>query len=165
MADDRYAMLRPPGPTPANEICSCSGTPAVKLMSVLGHNPVACVACNLEVAPERLELPPKLVEAIAHWRSVQDALYRLWLDSGAYQEWAAGELRAIASPANRLGRAVQGQLNRLRRCYYWYFQDESAADFAPISKCPSCGGEMQPYEGGVIPQRACEECSILCAGP
>ena len=60
-----YVRLRPPAPTPADELCSCpQGTPT-KLMSAggLGFNPLHCLRCNLEVRPERIGFGGELAEA------------------------------------------------------------------------------------------------------
>ncbi len=53
-------------------------------MQALGENPIHCLNCNLEVPPEKLDLATKLIDAVAFWRNVYDAIDRLWLDSGAY---------------------------------------------------------------------------------
>jgi len=82
---DWYAKLKPPVPTPVDEVCKCDGTPHIKLMSALSSNPVHCMDCNLEVAPEALGMNEQLVDSIVRWRQLHDALYILWLDSGDYE--------------------------------------------------------------------------------
>src|SRR4051812_6185298 len=111
---DIYDKLRPAGPTPADELCGCAGSPPVKLMHALSANPVHCLDCNLEVPPERLELTVELVAAIASWRSVYGAIDWLWLDSGSYEEWAYGELADLSSAANRRGLAARAALDPIR---------------------------------------------------
>lgn len=162
--NDPYLKLRAPGPTPPDEICRCAGEPPIKLMSALGYNPLHGLDCNLEVPPETLALPGGLVEAIDAWRSVHDAIYCLWLDSGAYEAWAEAQLADINSDVNVRGREVAVALNRIRRCYYWTFQDETAEGFRPVSHCPACGKRMATYDGGLFTQRICESCRIVTIG-
>ena len=163
--EDRYFKLYPPPRTPANELCTCPGTPPLKLMFALSYNPIHCMDCNLEVPPERLDLKSDLVEAVANWRQIHDALDHLWLDSGEYENWAWQQLLDISSSTNRRGRAVQQVLSAtIRRCYYWYPQDQSADDYTPITHCPACGQLMDDYTQGIFLQRVCETCSIVAAG-
>jgi predicted nucleic acid-binding Zn ribbon protein len=163
-APDPYGKLQPPPPTPDDEICRCVGAPPIKLMCALSYNPIHCMDCNLEVRPETLALKEPLVEAIAFWRSIHDAIYELWLASGEYESWAQEQLADIASPVNREGRAVQVDLNGARRCYYWYFQDQSAEDYQTITCCPVCGDTLNVYPGVIFKQLICETCSIVTPG-
>ena len=158
---DRYNTLRPPAPTPEDEICRCPGTPPVKLMQALSYNPVHCMDCNLEVLPETLGLDDKLARAIAHWARIYDAIDHLWLDSSEYETWAAKQLSEISNTLNCEGREVQRRINDIRRCYYWYFQDQSADDYHPLDDCPSCKQPLVAYDEGIFPQRVCEVCSIV----
>ena len=158
---DIYAKLRPPGPTPADEICSCTHERAMKLMCALGYNPIHCMDCNLEISPETLELPESLIDAIAFWRNIYDSIDRLWLASGDYEAWAKDQLLLIESPVNTLGRKVQMDLNRLHRCYYWHFQDEDDEKFCPARKCPICDKELTIYPNGLFQQLLCESCSLV----
>lgn len=162
--NDIYMKLRALAPTPADELCRCCGAP-YKLMSTLGFNPVHCMNCNLEVPPDALGFSRPLVEAIASWRNVYDAIDRLWLDSGPYEQWARWELTDIASAVNRHGRRVQDQVNAVRRCYYWYFQDQTDPAYRPVDLCPVCGVRLRDYASGIFLQRVCEGDSIVTPGP
>jgi len=144
-------------------LCACDDTPPVKLMHALSYNPVHCMNCNLEVRPEMLRLASEAatIDAIAFWRRLYDAIDWLWLDSGEYEDWAKQQLSDISSAVHVRGRAVQNDLNRLRRCYYWFFQDQSSDDYEPLEDCPSCGKPLQPYTQGIFPQAICESCSIV----
>lgn len=51
VVDDPYAQLRPPAPTPIDEICSCPSSTPIRLMTSLGENPIHCLDCNLESPP------------------------------------------------------------------------------------------------------------------
>src|SRR3954453_14239909 len=97
---DKYFKLHPPEPTPADEICDCPGAPPIKLMCALGYNPIQCLNCNGEIPPEMLDLNWGLIESVAYWRNVYDALDRLWLDSADYEEWAKAQLTDIAGRVN-----------------------------------------------------------------
>ena len=162
--DDPYARLRPPPPTPPDEICSCEVEKPVKLMDALGPNPIHCIDCNLEVPPERIGFGADLAERIAHWARRYGSIDCLWLDSGEYEEWARRELSDIRSPVNEEGMAVRAEIDKLRTCFYWYFQDESAADFRALSLCPLCREPLDDYDEGIFAQRFCRACGILGVG-
>ena len=159
-----YSRLYPPGPTPGDEICSCPGNPPIKLMDALGYNPIHCINCNLEVRPESLQIETKLIESIANWRKLHAAIYWLWLDSGEYEEWATSQLQNIHSQVNTRGRTIQRELNKIRRCYYYYFQDTIEAGRPPISNCPDCGKGVNVRTSRIGPVLVCEACSIVAQG-
>src|SRR5437763_751831 len=71
-----YFKLRPPEPTPADELCRCLHTP-MKLMYALSYNPLHCMNCNLEIPLDTLTLSSEVVEAIANWRDIYQAIYLL----------------------------------------------------------------------------------------
>ena len=156
-------LLQPPPPTPSEEMCQCSGARPVKLMTAcaLGYNPIHCIDCNREVAPETLKLTEDIIRGIAYWRQLYSSIDCLWLDSGAYEEWATGQLSDIHSPVNRLGREIAGELNSLRRCYYWLFQDQSTDGFEPTANCPVCYQAFLQYADHPFAQSLCENCSII----
>lgn len=157
-------MLAPPPPTPPDELCTCADAPPIKLTCALGYNPIHCMNCNLDVDPTILTLSPELVQEIAFWRSRYDAIYRLWLASGEYEEWAQAELSNIANPLNQDGLEIQRKLDQIRRCYYQYFQDQSTEDYKPLEVCPSCGAQLAPYTEGFFSQLVCDVCSIVVPG-
>jgi len=161
---DRYFKLHPPPETPADEKCVCEPGKPIKLMPALGFNPLHCIDCNLEVAPESFALSDSLIEHIASWRSVHEAVNCLWLDSREYETWAAEQLADINSPINRRGMALRKELDAVRRCYYWYFQDESVDSFKPVSRCPSCQEPLSVYDEGIFQQLVCEGCGLVMAG-
>src|SRR5258707_5786263 len=152
---DPYFRLRAQSSTPSDELCSCPDSPPIKLMTALGPNPVHCMRCNLEVLPEAVPLPIDLVDPVADWASVHDALDRLWLDSGSYETWALGELTNPTSPTNQTGRALRSRLDRVRRCFYWL------KNTATIESCPSCHKPLTPFLVGIFPQFVCEDCSLV----
>src|SRR3954447_11247361 len=159
-AADVYAKLRAPDPTPADEICSCAGTPPIKLMSmrqVGGFNPIHCLDCNLEVPPERLELPGELVDAIASWDWEHGALLTLELASGDYEQWARARLLDPAGVTNIEGRELAQKITSLRPCYLWFFQPQDDDYWRARSTCPVCDGGLLPYERGIFRQLLCEQ--------
>ena len=162
--DDPYLKLRPPPATPPDELCHCLGHPAIKLMCALSYNPVHCLDCNLEIEPASLPLPTQLIEPIAAWRSDYDAIDRLWLASGEYEVWAKAQLSDITSPINIGALHLRARLDPVRRCYLWYFQDQSADPFIPITQCPSCGNAFTAYDSGIFAQYICEDCGIVIVG-
>jgi hypothetical protein len=164
--NDPYFKLRPPPPTPDDEICSCHDDPPIKLMSLalLSENPIHCLRCNLEVPPERLRLDQPLVDAIAHWNAVYGAIDSLELDSGPYETWARSQLLDPGSPPNVEGLAVARMLNGIRRCYFWFFQPNADDDYESPELCPMCQQRLRAYEEGLFPQLLCENDSLVLEG-
>jgi hypothetical protein len=158
---DPYYKLHAPIEAPDEEICHCERMRPMKLMVALGNNPIFCVDCNLEIQPESLNLDVPLIDDLARWTSIYDAVYRLWLDSGKYEKWAKKQLIDIHSHVNRRGLDLLPEMNRIRKCYFEYFQDESVDDFEPINKCPLCGQTFQLYKDGLFLQYICEQCLII----
>lgn len=109
------------------------------LRDSLGDNPLCCVKCNGEIAPERIGFDAKLADEIAAWRSVHRSLYCLWLDSGEYEEWAKRQLLDPAGRVNCLGRELASELNEWLRTYFWWFHDTDDDD---ATHCPICGDEL-----------------------
>jgi predicted nucleic acid-binding Zn ribbon protein len=160
----RYEKLRSPEPPPDEELCRCLDMPPIKLMHVLTENPIHCMNCNLEVPAETLALPQRLVEEMSYWNKIYHAIYVLWLDSGAYEAWAREQLTHITSTVNTRGRDVKRNLHEICRCYYWYFQDQSADGYCPLRSCPVCGDPLQDYTAGIFLQRVCERDMIVLVG-
>lgn len=163
-SQDPFWKLRPPEPTPEDEICGCEGTPPIVLQPHLSSNPLTCTVCNLEVPPERIGFSAKLAEALASWQSFHDCFEYLWLDSGEFERWAKAQLCDIDSPVHRRGLGLREQLSRFRPCYYWWFQDSGAEDedFVPLAECPKCGGQLREL-GNRFGWLACEACWIVVA--
>jgi predicted nucleic acid-binding Zn ribbon protein len=122
-------------------------------MQALGFNPLHCLDCNLERDPAGLDLDERLIEDIAHWRNLYDAIDQLWLDSGDYEEWAEREMADLDSSVNREGRTVQARLNQRHRCYYYVFEAEQGR----ATQCPLCGADLTLR--GVW--KLCEPCSLV----
>ena len=147
------------------ERCACAGPTALKLMTALSADPIHCVACNLIVPLDRLELADGLRDDLRRWGAVMCSVDYLWIDSGDYELWALHELSDIDSPVNRRGIELRERLDGDRPAYYWFFQDESVDEFHPIDRCPACRGALRGYEGeGLFPQLVCDGCKILTSG-
>lgn len=152
---DPYWKLRPIGPTPADELCRCTDEPPIVLQ---GHPKLlACLRCNREVPPERIGFTAELAEALAFWRNVQQALWYLWLDSDEYEVWARARLEDPSGQVNVRGLELAHQLNKYRRAYYWWFEDNTVDGFVPLSRCPCCALNLVDTLG----KRVCEACSIV----
>jgi hypothetical protein len=154
---DAYAKLRPAGPTPNDALCACSSLPAIVLQPRLSANPLACFACYLEVAPERLALSAEAVQSVAFWQSFHDCFYRLWLDSSEFEQWARSELENPNSVVHTRGLKLVSELQQYRRAYYWWFQDTGHEGFVPLDHCPRCLARLTSRLGKAV----CEPCSIV----
>lgn len=148
----QYKRLEPPTPTPPDEFCDCADVPQVYLAFDLTENPLHCGACRRTVAPERIAVPLHLVDAVADWTITFGSLYRLWLQSGAYEEWAFEQLGDAGSPVNREGLEVARALSADRPCAYLWFWIEQ-----PPESCPNCGSGLAPLPNGF---RCCPSCHV-----
>jgi predicted nucleic acid-binding Zn ribbon protein len=162
---DPYWKLRPPPPTPADEICTCAGCPPIMLQPCLSFNPVACLLCNLEVLPERIGFSEELADKLARWQSFYDCFYQLWLSSDEFELWAQAQLEDPQSSVNQQGLALVLDLNNFRRAYYWWFQAAEDDDSKTSSHCPICHVPLSEYVSERnVPQRdrwVCERCCIV----
>ncbi len=132
--------------------------------SFLFYNPIHCVDCNLEVKPERVKLNQKAIDEIAYWSRLYAAVDQLWIDSDEYEAWAKNELSNIGSRINKLGLSANRSMNKIQKCYYWYFQDESDENFMPLNECPKCKRKLKDYNGGIFRQKLCDHCRIIGSG-
>lgn len=134
-------------------------------MSDIGFNPIHCVICNREVPLERFDLDVPLIDELASWNSIFSGIYNLWLDSGAYEQWAALELSNINSGVNERGLSIAKKLNVIHKCYYLYSLREAGVrdEAVRIDKCPICGSKLQRSdEAKVTHDRVCEKCLLIC---
>jgi hypothetical protein len=143
---DPYFKLKP-YPRELVETCGCTDTPAMVLTAAFaalgGANPLRCLRCNSEIAPESLALSAAHVDAIAHWNSVAGAIEWLELDSGAYEGWARAQLVDPKSTTNVEGLALARELNTLRPCYFSFFVAMNEdLDYLTPSRCPLCGDRV-----------------------
>jgi hypothetical protein len=149
---DPYFKLKPNEPTPAEECCSCSPLTAVYLAHKLADNPIYCMTCRGEVAPERISFDDATTEIVARWHDVYRSVYALWLASGSYETWAASELRSRGSEVNQLGLKARGALSRyLPTSYLWFWEEDRP------TACPNC--QSTKLVGDHLPLR-CENCSV-----
>lgn len=158
-----YDKLRSPPDTALDEICACEPIRTVKLMEALGFNPVHCLYCNLEVGPERLNLPEELAERLADWDELHRAIRILWLDSSDYEKWARRELLNVDSSVNTRGYELARQLNNIVPCYFVLFDDQSDPEYVPRSECPQCGRSLIEI-AAVGSWRVCHHCRIVSPG-
>lgn len=161
---DPYWKLRPPPPTPDEEICACDSAMPVLLQPHLSPNPLSCARCNLEVPPERIGFDETLADAIASWQRLHNCFYLLWLDSGDFEKWASTQLRDPSSIVNSRGLELAAKVGGFRPCYLWWFQDEGAEGWVPLTKCPRCSRALEVRFKGERPQGGallvCEHCWI-----
>jgi hypothetical protein len=149
---DVYQKLRP---LTQIESCECETVNGLLLVDLLTDNPIHCSTCRKEVDPQRLGLTVSETESVASWFSVASALYRLWLDSGAYEAYAKAELIDPQGQVNRDGVQLARMLSTRLPTRLWLFHDPD--DPVP-SHCPVCG---QTLETDVKWGTECPNCPIL----
>ena len=155
--EDPYWKLRPPPPTPTDELCSCTDRPPIMLQAHQSSNPLSCMACNREVSPERIGFSEALAEKLAAWQSFHDCFNLLWLDSGEFESWAKAQLVNPRNPVNRRGFKLVSELNAFHRAYYWWFEEIMVEESQRISRCPVCRAELTARYG----HQVCQRCSIV----
>lgn len=131
-----YDKLRP---WTAIEACRCETLTELLLLDLLTENPIHCANCRGEIDPERLQLTDNEVESIAGWRSVAGALYRLWLDSGEYEDYAKQKLLDPRGQVNQQARELAIVLSIRLPTRFWYFHD---SDDGEPTNCPVCGDQL-----------------------
>ena len=117
---DVYNKLRP---WTELEACECASVEGLFLVDLLTDHPLHCDFCRKEVDTERLNLTVEETEAVARWFSVVSALYRLWLDSGEYEEYAKARLLDPNGQVNRDGLEVARALSARIPTRLWFFHD------------------------------------------
>ena len=149
---DVYQRLRP---RIEIEACECPSVSGLLLVDLLGDNPLHCDYCRREVDPERLQLTARETETVASWFSAASALYRLWLDSGDYEQYAKQQLIDIEGQVNRDGLQIAEMLSSKIPTKLWVFYDTD--DGIPVD-CPRCGKPLdEDVEWGT---GKCESCRI-----
>ena len=133
---DVYNKLRP---WTEIEACECAFVKGLFLVDLLTDNPLHCDFCRREVDPERLKLTMEETELVARWFSAATALYRLWLDSGEYEECAKARLLDPNGQVNRDGLEVARTLSARIPTRLWFFHD---TDDGEPTHCPICRSEL-----------------------
>jgi hypothetical protein len=149
---DAYDKLRP---WTEIEACQCPTVSGLVLVDLLTDNPIHCNDCRKEVAPERIQLTSEETESIARWYSAASALYRLWLDSGEYEEYAKARLLDPDGQINRDGRKIAAALSQRIPTKHWFFHDTN--DNEP-THCPVCSKPLDTsakFGTGI-----CESCHV-----
>jgi len=129
---DSYSRLRP---WTEIEACQCASVEGLFLVDLLTDNPLHCSVCRKEVDPERLKLSSEETDLVARWFTGASALYRLWLDSGEYEQYAKARLVDPVGQVNRLGLEVARTLSARIPTRLWFFHD---TDDGEPTRCPIC---------------------------
>lgn len=127
-----YDDLLRPDTTP--EQCECESLEEIVMVNLLTDNPLHCIRCRKEIAPERLPLTSDEIREIAGWNSIANALYKLWLDSTEYEAYAKEKLLDPNGQVNRRGIEAARCLSSKIPTWFWFFR----ADDVFIDKCPLC---------------------------
>lgn len=75
-------------------------------------------------------------ESVARWFGASSALYRLWLHSGEYEQYAKTGLLDLNGQINRDGREIAIAMSIRLPTRLWYFHD---TDDGEPTHCPICG--------------------------
>jgi len=129
---DAYQRLRP---STDIERCECASAESLLLIDLLSDNPIHCDYCRKEIDPERLQLTAEETHYIAHWFGAASALYRLWLDSGEYEQYAKQRLLDPQGQINIAGREIARKLSEKWPTRFWFFHD---TDDGEPTQCPIC---------------------------
>ena len=121
------------------EACECNSVSGLFLIDLFTNNPLHCEVCRKEVDPERLKLSTQETEAVAGWYAVASSLYRLWLDSGEYEDYAKSCLVDPNGQVTRDGLKLAEALSDILPTKLWLFSD---SDDGTPTHCPICGSEL-----------------------
>lgn len=150
---DYYEKLRP---FTEFESCECENITALVLVYLFTDNPINCFKCRKEIDPEKLKLTAKQVDSIHNCFSVYGSLYRLWIDSGEYEEWAKNKLQDQKSQVNIDGMLIVKELSEILPTYYWWFWD---TDDGEPKNCPNCNASLnEDVHWGT---GKCDKCKII----
>lgn len=137
------------------EACECASVEGLLLVDLLTDNPLHCDRCRKEVDPARLKLTVEETESVARWFAAASTLYRLWLHSGEYEEYAKARLLDPEGQVNRDGLEVARTLSARVPTRLWFFYD---TDDGEPTHCPVCRGELDvDVKWGT---GACQRCLI-----
>lgn len=154
--DDPYRLLGPLDMAD-EDMFGCGYRTSLVLRESLCPNPITCATCFGWVPPDDIALPHDLVQPIAQWRDVSASLYRLWLDSGDYETWAATQLLDPLGQVNVSGRDLAARLSlTVLPCDYWWFSSDG---LVPAVACPVCAGALMPWPGRDV--QFCEICRVI----
>ncbi|MGB0953486.1 MAG: DUF2310 family Zn-ribbon-containing protein [Planctomycetota bacterium] len=152
----RAGELTDLGETTPDEFCDCAELDSLLLVCRRTRNPIACATCRGEVPMEWLGLDTEGIKELVYFRELYRSLDFLWLDSGAYEEWARSELLHPSSALNLTGREMTATLNQIRPTYYWWFRDVGVEDPPPMTDCPVCEQELVERFRALV----CETCKV-----
>lgn len=128
---------------PADEICHCDEATELYLRYAFVEFPFYCSECNGQIFPDALNLNENLAGLVVSWRTVYASLYRLWLESGAYEEFAKNALCDPRGEVNVEGMKVSKLVAAIRPTLYYFFRD---CDDPQPEDCPVCGTRLQPND-------------------
>jgi len=155
--NDPYFKLKPISPTPEDELCKCSSFSEMYIAFKLDSNPLYCLECNGEIAPEKIGFSSDLAEQIASWNSTYGSLYLLWLDSGEYENWAKERMLDPNGQVNQIGFDLVKELSGFGSTYYLWFRESYEVENP--TKCPICSQKLSEKEGCKF--LVCEHCKII----
>lgn len=146
-----YQKLRPHTDV---ESCECASVDGLLLVDLLTDNPLHCDSCRKQVDPERSGLTTDEVEDVASGFSAARALYRPWLHSGEYEEYAKARLLDPNGQVNREGLAVARKLSARVPTRLWYFfdTDDGEPTHCPVGRSP-LDLNVRPWHRHVHPLR------------
>ncbi len=121
------------------ESCECEAVSGLLLVDQLTDNPIHCAVCRREVDPERIALTADESESIARWFSASSALYRLWLHSGEYENYAKERLLDPNGQINKVGAEIARTLSAKLPTQLWFFHD---SDDGEPTECPVCSKQL-----------------------
>lgn len=135
--NSEYQKLRP---RTEIERCESVVVESLLLVDILTDNPIHCGQCRNEIDPERLQLTVAEVDKMASWFIAASALYRLWLHSGEYEQYAKERLLDPHGEINVEGREIARKLSEKWPARLWFFSD---TDDGEPAHCPVC---QQPLD-------------------
>ena len=136
-------------------VCNCDQIKSLFLLSMLSDNPIYCGECRQEADPNKLGFDKNEIDKMNSWHLVAGSLYKLWIDSGEYEEYAKACLTDPFGEINTDGIDLAKDLSNKIPTKFWMFSDTE--DGTP-THCPICkNGLNLDVRWGT---GCCEKCSI-----
>ena len=139
-------------------ICHCSKSIPILLNGTLPYSPVRCIKCKLSMPLDRLSVKSELILKVKQWHQLYLSHFKLLSGDDEHSQWRRSKLLDEVGDINMEGLRLSQQLNPIRNCYYWMFQDINDEGFRPVQICPFCGASMQEIENNDF--NVCHDCMV-----
>ena len=146
-----------------DEQCPCTKHQRLMLapFGLYSASPVRCGECLGEVGVADYA-GAELVREIVSWSETWDALYSLWLSSGAYERYAKRHMESVTSAVNAEGRELARAFETQSgvHVYCELFLETPLPYDLKASHCPACSGRWRIWRAWGTNRVWCPSCRL-----